>query len=473
MGSDLQARRQAPHDVRRKLPELIPKPAVEDRLQDGSQQLRIAVEIDLPLPDVPCPDSYRSHASDSIAHGAGVRISGRGAGWPDSVPRQVLDFAGLAVGRRLALPEGMRRIAALAIALLSPAATALAGPGPDTLILREGGFFRGSLASCDDVTCLFNGNEVSRSRIAMIGLAAGAPLPVPVDPMRDEIHFADGRMEPGPLVSVDAKQVVTKTRAFPRKSVRWIWLGVDGARPRRRSPARTTNTEEAVTGAWLWEGKIRVRNHRAEDKFGLHDWIATYRVSLVEWNGALELAGDFRYEIEVKEHEHRVVWTSRPAETFIYRGDASGVFRGDDKPAEVGGIISPLDGVLPPRHSPGTFDSYNAAAEWGQEEHNRGDPGWYMLAGGLERDAQRSIAERRAWYEGIEISGTLFDRPDFDPTDEMLVTNVPPLAFWLRGRLDRGDQKVVRGTTSYPEAGNITMSVEWDFTRRPVAAPEE
>ncbi len=84
---------------------------------------------------------------------------------------------------------------------------------------------RGQLLSCDAAECRLDKTEVPRRDIVMIGLD-DPPLPPPAvrGPGEDELHLRDGSVRPGPLVSLDARRVVTPARAYDRREVRWIYL---------------------------------------------------------------------------------------------------------------------------------------------------------------------------------------------------------------------------------------------------------
>jgi hypothetical protein len=84
---------------------------------------------------------------------------------------------------------------------------------------------RGQLLSCDAAECRIDKTAVPRRDIVMIGLD-DPPLPPPAvrAPGEDELHLRDGSVRPGPLVSLDARRVVTPARAYDRDEVRWIYL---------------------------------------------------------------------------------------------------------------------------------------------------------------------------------------------------------------------------------------------------------
>ena len=94
----------------------------------------------------------------------------------------------------------------------------------DLLILRTE-LRHGELLSCDATACRLDGSTIPRRDIVWIGLG-DPPLPSPAvrNPLADELHLRDGSVRPGPLVSLDARRVVTPARAYERREVRWIYL---------------------------------------------------------------------------------------------------------------------------------------------------------------------------------------------------------------------------------------------------------
>jgi hypothetical protein len=88
------------------------------------------------------------------------------------------------------------------------------GNGADTLILIDGGDRTGSLEHCTGGVCVLSGTAIPRSTILYIGLGAAMPPPPPIDATRDELRPIDESIHPGPLLSVNATEVVA-ARARP------------------------------------------------------------------------------------------------------------------------------------------------------------------------------------------------------------------------------------------------------------------
>jgi hypothetical protein len=110
-------------------------------------------------------------------------------------------------------------VLALAASLTSTPAEAR-----DLLILRSE-LRRGELLSCDTSACRLDGSTIPRRDTVWIGLG-DPPLPAPAvrNPLADELHLRDGSVRQGPLVSLDARRVVTPARVYERREVRWIFL---------------------------------------------------------------------------------------------------------------------------------------------------------------------------------------------------------------------------------------------------------
>jgi hypothetical protein len=124
--------------------------------------------------------------------------------------------------RRTVLP-GLLLAVSLVLALAAGVAPAPA-EARDLLILRSE-LRRGELLSCDAAACRLDGSTIPRRDIVGLGLG-DPPLPPPAvrNPGQDELHLRDGSVRPGPLVSLDARRVVTPARAYERREVRWIYL---------------------------------------------------------------------------------------------------------------------------------------------------------------------------------------------------------------------------------------------------------
>lgn len=94
----------------------------------------------------------------------------------------------------------------------------------DLLILRTE-LRQGELSSCDATACRLDGSTIPRRDIVWIGLGdPSLPSPAVRNPLADELHLRDGTVQPGPLVSLGARRVVTPSRAYERGEVRWIYL---------------------------------------------------------------------------------------------------------------------------------------------------------------------------------------------------------------------------------------------------------
>lgn len=107
--------------------------------------------------------------------------------------------------------------------LIAMLASGCGKSGRDTLILVDGSTRTGSLERCTAELCVFDGQNVPEATIVYIGLRADMPPPPPRDPGRDEVHRTDKSIHPGPLVSIDAANVVAAS-THPREQVAWIYL---------------------------------------------------------------------------------------------------------------------------------------------------------------------------------------------------------------------------------------------------------
>lgn len=145
-------------------------------------------------------------------------------GIDDRVPRRVLAHRG---SRRA---DGGRKVSQAllsAVSLMLVLATGVV-PAPaearDLLILRTE-LRQGELSSCDATACRLDGSTIPRRDIVWIGLGdPSLPSPAVGNPLADELHLRDASVRPGPLVSLDARRVVTRARAYERREVRWIYL---------------------------------------------------------------------------------------------------------------------------------------------------------------------------------------------------------------------------------------------------------
>jgi hypothetical protein len=351
----------------------------------------------------------------------------------------------------------------------------------------------GTLEGCSGGVCKFDGAAIPRASIYYIGLDAELPPPAPQDGTRDEVHLRDGSVHPGPLVSIDATDVVTANAAFERAAVAWIWLtpmapaGSGGADGTAGSGAAGTAGSSAAADEWpyyQWEGTIRVENRYNDAKHGRHRWQAVYRVKLREENhgGPYLENGHMTNNIGLEpleldyEFDADQAWLAYPsadmvAKTITMSGHASGQLRGDRLTyTMLGGHLWGLDvPFAEPHQAPADFASLKEVGEYGSAQVAAAEPGWYRLD---LRFAEASDAEERARYAGIERGGTL---PIYIDPDRDFLNAIPvcmPQPTWVTGRLDRPDQTEVRGGFSYPyRSGDNTaetpndITVEWSFTR--------
>ncbi len=359
-------------------------------------------------------------------------------------------------------------------------ATAFSVPASadDTLILGDG-VRNGTLEGYSSGICTFDSAAIPRASIYYIGLDAELPPPAPQDGTRDEVHLRDGSVHPGPLMSIDATNVVTASAVHPRKLVAWIWLTplTLGEGQGQAAPSTTTSDGEAENKkeeGWTyyqWEGSIHVENRYNDAKYGRHRWRAVYRVKLREEHDhplSLETL-EFDYEFDADQ-----AWLVYPtadmvAKTITMSGHASGQLRGDDLRAlnaHLWGLDAPY---ATPYQAPTTFASSDEMNEYFTAQNAGSAPGWYSMS----LDFLGSDAEKRALYAGIERGGTqpIYDR---DP-DSAFLDAIPvcmPTPTTINGRLDRPDQAEVRGGFTYPyRSGNDTaetpneITIEWSFTR--------
>ncbi len=188
-------------------------------------------------------------------------------------------------------PRHLRRFLS-ALFVAAAAVLPVSAAADDTLILTDGSMKTGSVDGYAGGVCTFDGAPVPRASIYYIGLDAELPPPQLQDYTRDEVHLRDGSVHPGPLVSIDADNVVTGSAIYPRKKVAWIWLTplpVGTGQGTGVAPPATTETDRHPT--YAWDGTIRVENRYNSGKYGWHNWRATYRIKLIEVDNRTSFAG--------------------------------------------------------------------------------------------------------------------------------------------------------------------------------------
>jgi hypothetical protein len=219
----------------------------------------------------------------------------------------------------------------------------------DLLVLRTE-LRRGELLSCDATACRLDGSTIPRRDIVLIGLG-DPPLPSPTvrNPLADELHLRDGTVRPGPLVSLDARRVVTPARAYERREVRWIYLAPPpaGSAGGGGAAGGGGGGEDGTCGFWIGPvGRRGVFRHSDSDSLGavtrLTRTVRTvYTVRLREGprSGDLGLRLD---DATVRERLREVV--SGP--TGSNRTEGSGTSHIDGRTSDgllvLGGAVAPL-----------------------------------------------------------------------------------------------------------------------------------
>lgn len=364
----------------------------------------------------------------------------------------------------------------------------------DTLILADG-MKTGTLEGCSGGACSFDGAAVPRASIYFIGLEAATPPPQPQDYTRDEVHLRDGSVHPGPLVTIDADDVVTGTASHAREDVAWIWLTplTPGEEEQGQAAPSTTTSDGDGDGEaeadkdrpiYLWEGTIRVESRYNDAKYGRHHWQAEYRVKFREivWEDPYPSSGSGRSitnnELEPLDlaYAYRAdqAWQVWPNDmkTITLHGQASGHSRGDGPTTGLvlrGAIWGLYEPWAEAHRGPSSFATYKEAGSYASDHWGAvPEPGWYHFL----IEARGTEAERRALYAGIERGGTspIYSDPDRDFLDYVPVCMPGPT--WVTGRLDRPDQAEVQGGFSYlyPGGENVVgasdeVTVEWFFVR--------
>jgi hypothetical protein len=394
---------------------------------------------------------------------------------------------------RLALP--VLRTFVLALAVTTTAAVSSRAHAEDTLLLTNG-MRTGSVEGCAGDVCTFDGAPVPRTSIYYIGLDAELPPPTPQDPIRDEVHLRDGSIHPGPLVSIDADNVVTEGATHQRKEVAWIWLTPRLGGQGQAAPAPIPE-EEGPT--YEWNGTVTVEN-RYSGEAGRHLWKAEYRVKFLEvpdgatpggdgtdYPSAAFIPLDLAYGFHADQNWDRGAFTlqTNAAGEIIYadvtmRGAASGRL-GGERMRDGGrygryGIYGNMVQILTPlpatQEVPESLASGFDYTDYSDKVSQPVEPGWYVIWVG--RFPYESPQERRAYYRGIERGGR--EPPFFPDPDEDFLHWIPSHmdgAVAVIGRLDHPDQAEVRGRHTYPEQGpggsedrdRERITIEWSFTR--------
>jgi hypothetical protein len=363
----------------------------------------------------------------------------------------------------------------------------------DVLIVTAGGVKTGTLEGCSGGVCTLDGAAIPRASIYYIGLDAELPPPAPQDGTRDEVHLRDGSVQPGPLISIDASNVVTAGAIHPRKLVAWIWLTplTPGRGQGQAAPSTTTADGEADEKkdrpTYEWEGTIRVENRYNDTKYGRHRWQAEYRVKFLEVNpegpypspDSGRLISNNRLEPLELGYEYHAdqawqVWLNDDLmKTISMHGQASGHSQGGspDNGIVISGTIWGLyEPWAEPHRAPSSFASLADAGSYASDHWAAApEPGWYHF----DVEIWGTETERRALYDGIERGGTYW--ADHLDANRNFLDNIPvcmPTPTWITGRLDRPDQSEVHGGFTYPyRSGDDTaetpneITVEWSFMR--------
>jgi hypothetical protein len=370
------------------------------------------------------------------------------------------------------------------------------GASAEDTLLATDGMRTGTLEGCADDVCRFDDAAIPRASIYYIGLDAELPTPAPQNPLADEVHYRDGSIHPGRLVSIDAMRVVTATAIHPRKEVAWIWLTPMLGGQGQAAPS-TTPEEEAPT--YEWEGTVAVEN-RYDGEAGRHLWQAEYRVKFREVPEGVTPGGDgtdypsvnfipldLAYEIHADQTWDRgshSVYTNAAGEILgaelTMRGVASGRLSGERMRdgGQYGryGIYGNMVRILTPlpatQEVPESLASGFDYTDYSDKVSQPVEPGWYAIyVGNFPHDSPQ---EKRAYYRGIERGGR--EPPAFLDPDEDFLHWIPSHmdgAVGVIGRLDHPDQGEIRGRHTFPAQGpggpedrdRVQITIEWSFTR--------
>ena len=363
-------------------------------------------------------------------------------------------------------------------------------PAEDMLIAADG-VKTGTVEGYAGGICRFEGAGIPRASIYFIGLNAKLPPPQPQDYMRDEVHLRDGSVHPGPLVSIDADNVVTESASHARKEVAWIWLTPELGSPGQAAPSTTTSGEEGDGPTYEWEGTVAIEN-RYDGETGCHLWQAEYRVKFLEVPRGvtpgragttdfpdadivpIDLAYEF-YADQNWDRGHHSLYTNAggdilSADVTMF-GTASGRLSGDRLRdwALYGNIVRILTPLPAAQEVPESLASSVDYYDYSDNVRQPVEPGWYVIyVGQLPHDSPQ---EERAYYRGIERGGR--EPPAFPDPDEDFLHWIPDgmHGVGVIGRLDHPDQAEVRGRHVYPQQGpgssedRLQITIEWSLTR--------
>jgi hypothetical protein len=389
----------------------------------------------------------------------------------------------------------------LALTLIVVASTIAAGTAhAEDMLIQSDGMRTGEVEGYADGICTFDGAAVPRASIYFIGLDAELPMPTPQDYMRDEVHLHDGSVHPGPLVSIDADNVVTETGSHSRGKVAWIWLtpmlGGQGQTP---PPTTEEDAEQEERPSYAWAGIIKVEN-RYSGRVGRHLWQAEYRVKLLEvpTDGskparypstvsfstnnlepvelAYEITADQNWDGEG--YAYRYMWGRVVNGNVTMRGRASGRISGPTLVASrvlVGDVLRLDAAAARPQEPTASIATEAKYDEYRENYHSPVEPGWYAIYinfVGHDMDhggATGSPGELLSIYEGIARGG--LQPPAFDSPYRDFVHWIPAYGTGVDviGRLDDPEQAEVRGALSFARDANVGpgehITIEWAFTR--------
>jgi hypothetical protein len=305
----------------------------------------------------------------------------------------------------------------------------------------------GTLADCDAVACRLDGATIPRQDIVWIGLEdPSLPPPEVQRPLEDELHLRDGGVRPGPVLAIDARQVVTPERAYGRGEVRWIYLAPAEVAGRGAGAPRGPQTAPQTAACGFWLGWLRQRRewrNQQGDYLNVEQRDTSYAVRLREGPPSMPgLLSVGRRRLRAREVALHV------DEAFV-RERAQGYLAGDGGNRSAGTGA----GSTGPQRQPGRL----VLAEPSGRVYYR----FAVVPGALR---YRSTVH---WVRGATTHAEL--RPA-----RIDVGMAPdPEAWRILGRLD----DVMRGeyTTSEGAEGRdqSTYVVAWELTRRtaPCAAP--